>query len=181
MRQKCYGGNLEATKYRKVLPIALKRKLFQAFVLPHADYCAVVWQECTKELQIKVDGDPKLWYATDPITTTQDTVPSGEMRRTLHWMPLEKRRVMFRLILLHRCLNNLAPAYLTQSFHRNCSLGYARTRGSDNPHIFPVKSEWGRRSFFFRASLDWSNLPPEIRSIKSVPLFKNALKSYFMN
>ena len=115
------------------------------------------------------------------ILSQPPRTPSGEMRRTLHWMPLERRRVMFQLILLHRCLNNLAPAYLTQSFHRNCSLGYARTRGSDIPHIFPVKSEWGRRSFFFRASIDWSNLPPEIRSIKSVPLFKNTLKSYLMN
>ena len=179
MRQKCFGALSKLRRYRKVLPIALKRKLFQAFVLPHVDYCAVVWQECTKELQTKVERI--LNYGMRLILSQPPRTPSGEMRRTLHWMPLERRRVMFWLILLHRCLNNLAPAYLTQSFHRNCSLGYARTRGSDNPHIFPVKSEWGRRSFFFRASLDWSNLPPEIRSIKSVPLFKNALKSYFMN
>ena len=66
-------SQLKLRKYRKVLPIALKRKLFQAFVLPHADYCAVVRQECNIELQIKVDADPKLWFATDPITASQDT------------------------------------------------------------------------------------------------------------
>ena len=96
-------------RFRKVLPIALQRKLFQAFVLPHADYRAVVWQKCTKELQIKVEMI--LNYGVRLILSQPPRTPSGEMRRTLHWMPLERRRVMFRLILLNRCLNNLAPAY----------------------------------------------------------------------
>ena len=50
VRQKCFGVLTKLRRYRKVLPTALKRKFFQAFVLPHADHCAVVWQECTKEL-----------------------------------------------------------------------------------------------------------------------------------
>ena len=42
-------------RYRKVLSTALKTKHFQPFVLPNADYCAVAWQECTKELQTKLE------------------------------------------------------------------------------------------------------------------------------
>ena len=179
MLQKCFRTLPKPQRYRKVLPIALKRKLFQAFVLPHADYCAVAWQECTKGQQTKVERI--LNYGMRLILSQPPGTPSREMRHTLHWMPMERHRVMFWLILLHRCLNK-APAYFTQSFHKNCSLSYgARTRGSDNPHFFLARLEWKRRSFFFRASVDWSNLPPVIRSVKSVSLFKSTLKSYLMN
>ena len=153
-----------------MLPIALNRKFFQAFVLPHADYCAVVWQECTKELQTMVERI--LNYGTRLILSQPPRTPSGNMRHTLHWMPLERQRTMFHLILMHSSINQLAPTYLNKSVQRNCTLCYAGTRGSDNPHLFPVRSEWGRCSFVFRASVEWATLPSEIRSIKSAPLFK---------
>ena len=73
--------------YRKVLPTGLKKKLFQAFVLPHADYCAVVWQECTKKLQTKVEKI--LNYGMQLILSQphRTCTPSGVMRHTLRWMP----------------------------------------------------------------------------------------------
>ena len=86
---------------------------------------------------------------------------------------------MFHLILMHRCINQLAPAYLNKSVQRNCTLGYAGTRGSDNPHLFTVRSKW-RCSFVYRESLEWATLTSEIRGIKSAPLFKCTLKSYLM-
>ena len=35
------------------------------------------------------------------------------------WMTLTKRREMFRLNLVHRCLNSLAPVYLMENFESN--------------------------------------------------------------
>ena len=34
---------------RDVLPVSVKKKLYNALVLPHLDYC-VLWQECRVEL-----------------------------------------------------------------------------------------------------------------------------------
>ena len=130
-----FRGPYQAEEVQGGSAHCLEKKLLQALVLPHADYCAVAWHECTNELHAKVERI--LNYGMRLILSQPPRTPSGEMRRTLHWMPLERRRVMFRLILMHRCMNQLAPAYLTESIHRNCSLGYIRTRGSNNPHLFP--------------------------------------------
>ena len=88
---------------------------------------------------------------------------------------------MLHIILMNRCINQLAPAYFNKSVQRDCTLGYAGTRGSDNPHLFPVRSEWGKCFFVFRASVEWATFPSDIRGIKSAPLFKCTLKSYVMN
>ena len=38
-----------------MLPAQAKKKVNNALVLPHLDYCSVVWQERTKELQQKAE------------------------------------------------------------------------------------------------------------------------------
>ena len=87
--QKCFGALTKLRRYREVLPTALKKKVFQALVLPHADYCAVAWHKCTKELHAKVERI--LNYGMRLILSQPPRTTSGEMRRTLHWMPLERR------------------------------------------------------------------------------------------
>ena len=87
---------------------------------------AVVWQECTKELRRKVERI--LNYGMRLILSQPHRTPSGGMRHTLHWMPFKRLRTMFRLILMHRCINQLAPAYLNKFVQRNCTLGYSETR-----------------------------------------------------
>ena len=90
---------------------------------------------------------------------------------------------MFRLILMHRCIISQLRLTSTNVCKETAlhHIGYTGIRGSDNPHLFPVHSEWGRCSFVFKASVEWATLPSEIRGIKSTPLFKHTLKSYLMN
>ena len=135
VHQKCFGALTKLRRNREVLPTALK-KVFSGSCIATCRLLCSCLARMYKGTARKGGKDPQLWHETDLIPATQDT--QQEMRRTLHWMPLERRRVMFRLILMHRCMNQLAPAYLTESVHRNCSLGYIRTRGSNNPHFFPV-------------------------------------------
>ena len=149
-----------------MLPIALNRKFFQAFVLPHADYCAVVWQECTKELQTMVERI--LNYGTRLILSQPPRTPSGNMRHTLHWMPLERQRTMFHLILMHRCINQPAPAYLNKSVQRNCT--YAMLE--QGALITPTSSlfvQSGGGVPLFSGHL-WSGLPFPQRLEASSPL-----------
>ena len=42
-------------RLKDVLPPDIKKKVYNALVLPHLDYCSVVWQESTKDLRMKVE------------------------------------------------------------------------------------------------------------------------------
>ena len=79
---------------RDVLPVDTKTKLYNAFVLPHLDYCCVLWYECSKELQHRVDQIQN--YGMRLILSKPPGTPSEGLRQKLKW------RNMFRLVLVHR-------------------------------------------------------------------------------
>ena len=89
-------------------------------MLPHADYCSVVRQECTKELREKIERIQK--YGMRLILSQPPWTPSAGLRCALKWIPLEKRRSMFRLSLMQRCMNGQAPDYLVKQVRRNSDL-----------------------------------------------------------
>ena len=87
---------------------------------------------------------------------------------------------MLRLVLVHRCMNNRAPEYRNE-LRLNRELGLHRTRGHEKLHLMSVKSEWKRKSFGFKAALDWNRLPEDLRQIGSAVTFKRNLKLYLQN
>ena len=55
MRQKCFVG---LTKHRRIgrnVPMTTLKMLYSALILPHVDYCSVVWDQLTKDLERKVE------------------------------------------------------------------------------------------------------------------------------
>ena len=40
---------------KNVLPSTTKKQLYNALVLPHMEFCSVVWQECSREVRQKLE------------------------------------------------------------------------------------------------------------------------------
>jgi len=94
----------------------------------------VLWHECSKELQRRVDRIQN--YGMGLILSKPPRTPSEGLRQKLKWTHLSKRR---DIVLVHRCMNNRAPEYLSKEFKE---LGLRRTRGYDKLHLKSVKTEW---------------------------------------
>jgi len=47
VRKRIFAGLARLRRQKDVLPPNTKKKIYNAMVLPHLDYCSVVWQECT--------------------------------------------------------------------------------------------------------------------------------------
>ena len=77
-------------------PVDPKTKLYDAFVLPHLDYCFALWHECSKELQCRVDRIQN--YGMRLIFSKPPRTPSERLRQKLKWPHLGKQRDMFRLV-----------------------------------------------------------------------------------
>ena len=107
-------------------------------MLPTLDYCCVVWQECGKLLQQRVERIQN--YGMRLICSKPPRTPSESLRKELNWMPLTKRREIFRQVLIHRCFHNQAPTYLSKSFHRNEMYGPRVTRNSSKLHLASVNT-----------------------------------------
>ena len=56
-----------------MLPSRTKKQIYNALVLPHLDYCSVVWQEWSMEVGKKLERVQNyIWDETDSIKATKD-------------------------------------------------------------------------------------------------------------
>jgi len=175
VRRKCFRGLAELRRLRDALPAVTKKNIYNALVLPTLDYCCVVWQECGKLLQQRVERIQN--YGMRLICSKPPRTPSESLRKELNWMPLTKRREIFRQVLIHRCFHNQAPTYLTKSFHRNEMYGPRVTRNSSKLHLASVNTEFGRNTTQFKGSQYWNSLAQDLRALKSTNSFRTHLKT----
>ena len=178
VRRKCLGGLAKLRRLRDTLPAALKKNIYNALVLPHLDYCCVLWQECGIQLQKRVERIQN--YAMRLICSKPPRTPSEELRSDMNWMPLSKRRELFRLVLVHRCVHGRAPAYLAECYETNKQYGHCVTRGANKLHLKSVNTEFGRRATMFKGAQEWNKLPADLRNVQNINTFRKLLKTQYI-
>ena len=177
VRKKCLGGLAKLRRLRDTLPAALKKNIYNALVLPHLDYCCVLWQECRTQLQQRLERIQN--YAMRLICSKPPRTPSEILRSDMNWMPLSKRRELFRLALVHRCVHGWAPTYLAECYETNIRYGHCITRGVKKLHLKSVNTEFGRRATMFKGAQDWNKLPANLRNVQNTKTFRKLLKTQY--
>ena len=101
--------------------------------------------------------------------------------KQLHWLPI-KQRICYKLsTIVHKCLHQQAPDYLSELFtftadiQSRCSLRSA----SDGKLAIPrTRIQFGDRAFSVAGARQWNSLPVELRNIDDFGLFKAKLKTH---
>ena len=98
----------------------------------------------------------------------------------LHWLPI-KFRINYKIsLLVFKCLNGLAPSYLS-----NLVEIYVPSRNLRSINQYKLKTHvtkfktLGDRSFSSAAPSVWNALPLELRREKSIDIFKKNLKTFY--
>ena len=154
------------------LPLSTKRMLYNALVLPYADYCQVIWHPCSSNLAQSVERVQN--YGMRVVLNKPPRTPSAPLRDELGWTTLHRRRHNATLCQVHRCVLKQAPSYLSGKFVKN-SCTYSSTRGADKLHLPQPRTEMYRQSFEFQGALQYNQLPQSIRQLSSVKSFKHAI------
>ena len=178
VRRKCLSALAVLYRVKRALPPRLRKLLYQSIVLPHLDYCAVVWTECSREDATTLERVQKRGMRF--ILDEDYGCPSASMRLRLGWMTLHNRRRMQRVVCTRRCLRGMGPNYMKRMFATNESLGLRSARRPNDLHLKPCKTNWLSRSFAYCAGQDWNSLPLSIRDASDTT-FKSALKQYFID
>ena len=116
----CMGKLAAIRRAGSYLPCHIRKLLYQAFVLPHLDYCSVVWNSCGATLGKRIERVQN--YALRLILRKPPLTSSELLRRTLGWTTLEVRRRNALVCQVHRCITNQAPSYFSSKFTSNSSL-----------------------------------------------------------
>ena len=116
VRRSCLSSLAKLSRVSSFLPFETKKRLYDALVLPHMDYCCVVWMEYWATLRHKIERLKN--YGMRLITSSPQLACSATLRSRLGWVPMEQRRRLFRLALVHYvssvelhsiCAPNLLP------------------------------------------------------------------------
>ena len=97
----------------------------------------------------------------------------------LHWLPIRQRIKFKLLVLVYRCLHQLAPAYLSDLIVPYTPARSLRSADSNliTTNIYRLE-RCGRRRFSVAGPFLWNKLPASVKSANSLGAFKSALKTH---
>ena len=164
-------------KIRNYLDRSSCLKYANALIFSHMDYCNSLFinlpESTLHPLQRIQNLTAKLILGRSKFDSASAAL------KELHILPIKARIEYKILLLVFKCLHNLAPTYLSGLVELNASF-YA-TRSSKGLLLkvpFTTRSSFADRSFMVAGPKLWNALPIHIRQSSSINTFKDALKTY---
>lgn len=96
--------------------------------------------------------------------------------KKLKWLPVEKKLHLRDAIMAFKCINGIAPAYLSRKFSRRGLLSGRIIRQSNDIHVSKFRTAMGQKSFGYRKSVMWNSLSHELKLCASTKISKRCLK-----
>ena len=105
-------------RVNQYLSIPIRILFFNAYILPHLDYCCTIWGNTTAD---SINAVVKFQKRAARLILDRDfDAPSTERFVELNWMIIPGRVRFQKAIVMFKSMNNLAPPYIGQLFsHTN--------------------------------------------------------------
>ena len=98
--------------------------------------------------------------------------------KSLHWLPV-KVRISFKICcIIYKCLNDLAPEYLSELMELYVPPRPLRSQSQQHLSVLYGNLEISERAFPIGGSKMWNELDLEIRNSENFNIFKRKLKTY---
>lgn len=164
---------------KHLIPETLRSKLIMTLITPHIDYCCGVFTDMTHEQNLKLQR--ALNSCVRFIFNIRVDAHISPYYDKLQWLKVNNRRLYFVGSLLFILLHTEEPKLLSAcfSFKNNSSIRASRT--PKDVLLQPqCRTELYKRSFRVVAAKLWNGLPSNIRSAKSLNVFKQGLYAHLL-
>ena len=149
--------------------------LFNAYILPHLQYCSTVWGSRSRHNDSKLT---KIFNRGARLVnnSTWDT-PMEEVLYDLGLINIMQRLSRCDAIMVYKCLNNEAPPYLCNKFLSFTQEHSHKTRlkESNGLRLPPCRTDFYCKSFVFRGIKIWNNLSETAKNCQNLNSFKRNL------
>ena len=142
-------------------------------------YLIPLWGACAKSLLKALQTLQN--KAARAVTKLDWNSPTALILQQCGWLSVNQLSVYHTVILAHQVIEAKSPHYLYSKFNTNY---YYRTRQADSGKIRCTRTpelDLARDSFCWRAAELYNKLPSEIRSMKTLTLFKTGVKEWVKN
>ena len=163
-------------RIRKFLTPGSCEQLIHAFITSRVDYCNSLFYNLPNRLLKRLQGIQNC--AARILTFTKRNEHITPILKQLHWLPVVFRIRYKILLLVFKCLYDLAPVYLSELLTPYVS---PRNLRSENQLLLTQPSP--QSSCFYRCFRSsgpalWNDLPLHVKSAPTLPVFKSRLKTH---
>ena len=106
------------------------------------------------------------------ITFSRKSCHITPISKELHWFPVTQRIVFKLLLIVYKCTHNIAPSFFFWTPLTIFTNAYASLRQQATSSEAKSNRSWGDGSFAIAAPRLWNELPFNIRTAKSIIVFK---------
>ena len=167
-------------RIKKYLNHKARQMYYNAYVLPHLDYCCSIWGNCNNFL---LDSLLKLQKRAARIILDEHdyTKPSRELFHECNIVPITQRILYNKSLLMYKAKHGLAPEYMSSLIVSASANQKYNTRfsSSDNFIIPKPNTELYKSSFSYNGPKVWNALPNSIKKSNTVSEFKHKYKSMY--
>lgn len=151
----------------------VKNLAYKSLVRPTMEYCGSVWDPSTKELKQKLESvqNRGARFVTADYRRTSSV---SHMKQELKWEPLEERRRVTRVCILHQAQSGRL-AIPTQTILRPV----VRSSRHGSYIQIPCNKNCLKFSFMPKTLIDWNALPQHIKEIEDKDNFKAAVAQHY--
>ena len=168
---------------RRIRPFLTEKTaqiLIQALVISRLDYCnsllAGAPASAIRPLQLIQNAAARLVFNRPKFSHTTSLL------RSLHWLPVAARIQFKTLVLAYRAVKGSAPSYLQAMVKPYTPARPLRSATSGRLVTPSLRGPCGRstrsRLFSVLAPRWWNELPPDVRTAESLPIFRRRLKTH---
>lgn len=171
--KKCNTLLFLLNRIKQYLSIPIRKLFFNAYILPHLDYCCTIWGNANSELMNTVTKFQK--RAARSILDKPIDTPSAELFAQLNWMTFPERVDYQKAVLMYKTMHGLTPPYLHSLFQFTSEIHTRslRSTSEDLLYIPKPKLEIYRNTIAYSGSKLWNAIPENIRQCTSLHQFKH--------
>ena len=161
------------------LTVPMRKLFFNTYILPHLDYCCVIWGTCNATQEQKLVRFQK--RAARLILDKDIDTPSSLLFRELNWLTFPERVVFQKAVLLFKIFNGLAPDYLNYIFTPTTDVHSRNLRSVSDFQLYCPRpnTEFFRKSFSYCGTVIWNKLPIHVKNATSVAAFKSSYLNWY--
>ena len=167
-------------RYSDYLKQPARRLLCQALIFSSLEYCSSSWyNSLSASLRESLNVIQRKCARFTLSLSHRGHVGPKELTG-LSWLPFPLRVKYFNLVHTFKVKAGLSPSYLSENFTNVSSVHSYNLRQSGlNFSLAKCSSPIG--TFSREAISGWNSLPSDLKSIRSLPLFKTRLKTFLLH
>ena len=169
------------SRTRQFLPLSSRRLLVDALVVPHFNYCDILYDGCTAGASNMIQLQQN--FAAKSLLGRKKFDSASEARQKLNWIDLKQRRNVHLGVFFHKAANGRNSEHAINLLRGRLATHYHHTRSKRAGHLNSVQHKTAiyEKSVANRGVKIWNSIPAEVKGIKITSTFKKSLQKLYLD